>query len=217
MKYAKELLYLFVRYPEPGRTLTNLEPHLDGMRAAQLSQRIAEHVVQDTDSLVHPGLERIVVVDPPDRLESAEDWLGDSFTYRGLPGRTQATSLETAFAIAFNAGVKRVVAMQTNCLDLEADFVRRAFGALHRADAALGPAQSGACALIGLRALKPGFLTGIDWSSKHAFLQIKSKLIQSRLRCEYAPRVHDLNSVEDLNALATSWPDILDDFAIKTS
>ena len=217
MRYAPELLYLIVRYPEPDPILTNLEPHLGDVRTEQLGQRVAKHVVHDTDRLVHRDLERIVFVDPPDRIRSVEEWLGNSFNYRESVGRSDRDSLDAAFATAFDAGVKRVVAMQTNCLDLKAELVRSAFGSLHRADAVLGPARSGACALIGLRTHKPGLLTGIDWSSKHAFEQVKRKLIQSGSRCEYVPRVRDLNCVEDLTALAPSWPDLLDDFAVRMS
>ncbi len=217
MRYSPEQLYLFVRYPEPGRVLANLEPHLGGVRAAQLAQRVAEHVVHDTDNIVHRGLERIVFVDPSDRVKSAEKWLGCSFQYRGGLGQTPASALETAFAAAFGAGVERVVAMETNCLDLKAELVRNAFGSLHRADAVLGPAESGACALIGLRAYKPGLLTGIDWGGNHAFEQVKRKLNQLGSRCEYVPRVRDLHSIEDLTALAPSWPEVLDEFAAKTS
>ncbi len=217
MRYAPELLYLFVRYPEPGRVLTALEPQLGGVRAAQLAQRVAEHVVMDTDRLVRPGLERIVLVDPPERIRDVEDWLGYSFKCRGRPGKRETDALETAFSTAFAAGVERVVAMQTNCLDLNAEIVRSVFSSLHRADAVLGPAQSGACALIGLRAHNPGVLAGVDWGIRHAFEQVKRKLIQSGSRCEYVSRVRDLNSVEDLTALAMSWPDVLESFAERMS
>ena len=217
MRNAQELLYLFVRYPEPGRVLTTLQPHLGGVGAAQLAQSVAEHVALDTDRLVHPGLERIVLVDPPERLGDVADWLGYSFNCRARPGRTETDALEAAFATAFDAGAKRVVAMQTNCLDLKAELVRNAFSSLHRVDAVLGPAQSGGCALIGLRTHKPGLLAGVDWSTHHAFERIKRKILGSGSRCNYLPRVRDLNRVEDLTALAPSWPDILDDFAERTS
>ena len=91
-----------MRYPDRGRVLTALEPQLGGVRAAQLAQRVAEHVVMDTDRLVRPGLERIVLVDPPERIRDVEDWLGYSFNCKGRLGKTETDALETAFATAFD-------------------------------------------------------------------------------------------------------------------
>lgn len=89
----------------------------------------------------------------------ADDW-------RAQPDGDLGERLEYGFVAAQCAGGP-VVAVGTDCLELEADLVSEAFNVLSDHDAVLGPAPDGGYYLVGTARHLPGFFAGIRWSSEH--------------------------------------------------
>jgi glycosyltransferase A (GT-A) superfamily protein (DUF2064 family) len=76
-----------------------------------------------------------------------------------------------------------------------------AFRLLGRHDAVLGPATDGGYWLIGLgnrRAVPPGLLAGVRWSTEHALADTLARL--GHLNVGFAATLRDVDTAEDLRA-----------------
>ena len=181
-----------------------------GIAALRFSR--SEHVVDETDLILHRGLSRVAVVSPPDMVSETKAWLGDRLHYLPEAGYNLATHLERAFQHAFECGGKRVVAIGTDCIDLRLTHLRKAFSILHRKDFVLGPAEDGGVTVIGMRKPQPEVFAKIEWGTDHVFEQLKAKLLPINASVEFLERLRDIDRYEDIVALAPKWPDLLGEF-----
>ncbi|WP_300056633.1 DUF2064 domain-containing protein [uncultured Roseobacter sp.] len=79
------------------------------------------------------------------------------------------------------------------------DHIFRAFRALGRADAVVGPAPDGGYWLIGLkaaRAVPPGLFCGVRWSTEHALCDTAATL--GDLRLAHVDELRDVDGLDDL-------------------
>jgi len=205
----QETLLLFVRHPEAGQVKTRLIPALGAAGAAALYERMAAAVARRVAGLRRPGLRRVALVAPPGRVAAVGAWLGEGFTAEPQASGDLGARLTAAFAAAFAAGARRVVAIGTDCLDLTPELVGAAFDALHRVDAVVGPALDGGYYLIALRRAIPAAFAAIPWSSPDALTVTLDGLQGAGASVHLLPRLRDLDTPEDLDALLPRWGALL--------
>jgi rSAM/selenodomain-associated transferase 1 len=98
---------------------------------------------------------------------------------------------------------KPVVLIGSDSPDLPAQLITDAFVALRTADFVLGPATDGGYYLVGLNAMRPTLFERIDWSTARVAQQTMERAVKAGLRTVSLPIWHDLDTVEDLNAIVT--------------
>lgn len=94
-----------------------------------------------------------------------------------------------------------VVLIGSDSPDLPADLITNAFGALRTTDLVLGPATDGGYYLVGLNAMCCTLFERIDWSTALVAQQTLERAVEAGLRTVSLPIWHDLDTVEDLNAM----------------
>ena len=103
------------------------------------------------------------------------------------------------------AGAERVVVIGSDSPTLSRRLLLRAFAALRRAQAVLGPARDGGFYLIGLRVRGQeieGLLDGVAWGGPQAFREVRVHLLAAGLRVALLPESYDVDTAADLNRLA---------------
>jgi uncharacterized protein len=185
---STDRLLLFTRYPTAGKTKTRLIPALGAEGAALLQRQMTEHTLGQIRQLMARYACSVEIwFAVADDRPLMQEWLGTDWQYLAQTEGDLGTRLAHAFAMAFATGGQRVVAIGTDCPDLDADRMVQAFQMLQIHDLVLGPATDGGYYLIGLRQPSPALFAGVDWGTDRVFQQtiaIAEQLGQTIARLE---------------------------------
>ncbi len=181
-------LGVFARPPRPGRVKTRLIPDLGAATATEIYRFCLSHTLQiAADS----GLEFSLF------LSEA----GEHPLFEGLPTRLQqgadlGARMAQALSILCRESNAGGLIIGSDCLDLDAAYLRRAAAALAEHDLVLAPAVDGGYALIGCRQPAPALFTDIEWGSDRVLATTLARAEALDLR------VCQLASVRDVDRLA---------------
>ncbi len=201
---AVELLLVFLRHPEPGKVKTRLIPAFGAEEAARLYRSMVEQVVATVRSIDRPGLHPRLWVEPATALDEVRRWLGPELSYREQVSGDLGNRIEIAFRSAFAEGAQQVVAIGTDCIELDAELLEQAFTQLRTHDAVIGPALDGGYYLIGLARMLPEVFQGIPWSSTHTAAVTRQRLAELQATVHLLPPLRDIDTPQDLQATNNS-------------
>lgn len=124
-------------------------------------------------------------------------------------GKSFGERLTSAFADARALGYEQIVAVPTDVPELDGAALARAFAALKRNPAVLGPSPDGGVYLIGLRPGRAGVagLAGVRWQTPFVLGDLESRLRASGISPTQLPALADVDDRGDLVALALSARD----------
>lgn len=193
MTRPEEVLLVFARAPEPGRTKTRLAAAIGAVEAAALH---AAFVLDVLERHAAPGRRLVLRTtgDPhhtfwqevPKHLEQEDQGEGD------LGAR-----LHRAFTPRLEGGA-RVVVLGTDSPALAPSKVDAAFAALASFDAVLGPADDGGYYLLGLSRPCPAVFQDIPWGTDRVCDDTRARLAASSVRWTELPVDYDVDHVGDL-------------------
>lgn len=193
----RKRLIIFTRYPEIGLVKTRLIPLLGPEGAAQLHCRLVAHTLAWASgvSAEHSvGVE--VHFNGGDRSQMAE-LFGDHLCYvHQAPG-----DLGAKMAVATSSANQPTVVIGTDCPDLNAESLLRAFQALELADLVLGPANDGGYYLIGLTKPQPMLFCDIPWGSDRVCRLTQRIAKDQGLSVHLLDVLHDVDRPEDVERL----------------
>jgi len=196
---VNELLLVFLRQPELGEVKTRLGKVIGKHAALQAYRVMVEHVVDMTDRLAREHLQRVFWVLPPDGVSAVARWLGEHRRYLPQRGKDLGERLHVAFEHAFTHGASRVIAIGTDCVELDAEHVENAFTCLETSDAVLGPTEDGGYYLIGMRKLISEAFEDIPWSTAGTAQTTRQRLNAAAATLSHLPVLRDIDTVGDLN------------------
>lgn len=197
-KAARECLIIFTRYPEPGKTKTRLIPLLGAEGAARFQRQMTEQTLAQVKELKAFRPLSVEVHFAGGNQQLMQDWLGSDIIYRQQSEGDLGRRMTLAFKDSFSAGMTGVVIIGTDCPDLNAQLMVKAFHALEQNDLVLGPALDGGYYLIGLRRLIPELFTGISWSTAEVLEQTISIAERLMQVIAFLPLLNDIDRPEDL-------------------
>lgn len=191
-------LIVFTRYPEPGKSKTRLIPALGKEGAATLHRQMAEHMLRQVRKLQRTYAVQVEVHFVGGDRNQMQSWLGTGLNYvpqaEGDLGDRMSQALQTAFA----SGTNQAVVIGTDCPDLDASLLQKAFDQLHQHDLVLGPATDGGYYLIGMNRLIPQLFQGIPWSTSEVLQQTVAIAQSLNLAIAYLPVLSDVDYPEDI-------------------
>ncbi len=195
---APQRLLVFTRLPRPGTTKTRLIPHLGAEGAAELQERMTQHVLTMARRWAsHPGRAAQVRGTGGSSGQLAATF-GHDLDYIDQGDGDLGRRLERAFSHSFKAGCTRVVAIGSDCPDVDAAMLGRAFDALEDHDVVLGPARDGGYYLIGLRRHRAGLFADIDWGGEQVLSQTRQRIAARGLSCAELAELSDVDEPADL-------------------
>ncbi len=196
----REVLIVFTRYPQLGRTKTRLIPALGPDGAAQLHDELTRHAVTAVLGSVQPRHRRLVIRHDGGSRREMRSWLGRPFDYQPQGTGDLGTRLDQAATDAFKDGASAVVMIGSDCPGLNSAVVDDAFAALERRPLVLGPATDGGYYLIGTRAPQPGLFRGIAWGTSTVFGETLAAARRAGLEAGVLPELADVDAPPDLPA-----------------
>jgi len=103
-----------------------------------------------------------------------------------------------------------VVSVGSDSPDLPAAFLTQAVEILRgKADVVLGPADDGGYYLLGMQTMQPTLFESIHWSTEVVAEQTRQRAADARLQLVELPPWHDLDTVDDLQALVAPGAPLL--------
>jgi rSAM/selenodomain-associated transferase 1 len=191
-------LIVFTRYPEPGQTKTRLIPVLGKQGAANLHRLMAQKTIARTRSIENSGGLSVEIYYAGGSQQLMQDWLGPDFIYHNQGPGDLGAKMAAAFQNCFDSGIDKVALIGTDCPDLKAEIMSKAFDELDRSDLVLGPAQDGGYYLIGLRRSLPELFSGINWGTDEVLAQTRAIAQKLALNIAELPTLTDIDRPEDL-------------------
>jgi uncharacterized protein len=210
MNLDQEIVLLFTRYPEPGRSKTRLTPILGAKGAADLQRRMTERILARISSLAATNPHRLEIHYDGGNLALMHAWLGSSYTF--IPQIDDHLGARMAKAIAPHLQRKKAIILTgSDCPGITSRILAEALDALTGHDLVIGPACDGGYYLIGVKGtLSTDFIqalfTDIPWGSKTVFADTMAKAEYHQLTCHILPELHDIDRPEDLRYL-NYYPD----------
>lgn len=195
----KNLLIVFVKYPEPGRVKTRLADAIGATAAADLYSRLVALTMERTAPSLPQVYDRAVYADPVRELASYRSWLRGVENLALQQGDCLGERMRAAFLQSFAAGYHKVVLIGSDCPDVSATLIEEAFSLLEGCDAVLGPAEDGGYYLVALTRDIEQIFTGIDWGTDRVMQQTIAGLDGARVSRALLPVLRDVDRVEDLN------------------
>jgi rSAM/selenodomain-associated transferase 1 len=194
----KEALIVLTRYPRPGRVKTRMIPVLGPDGAAALRDRLTARSLDAARRVRERRNLHLEVCYTGGEEPELRRWLGDDVAFACQGDGDLGARLEGSSANAFAAGRRAVVLIGTDCPELSADALDRAFEALRATDLVIGPAEDGGYYLLGLRRHVPELFRGIAWGHDEVFEQTVDAAIRMRLSITTLEALRDVDRPTDL-------------------
>ena len=193
-----EILIIFSRYPEAGKTKTRMIPALGAVGAAELQKAMTEHTLKTAIALTSDRDTAIEIQFAGGDVGLMQSWLGKDRLYKPQASGDLGVKMRSAFEDAFAAGKQRVVIIGIDCPDIDTKILTQAFDSLFHNDLVLGVAEDGGYYLIGLNRPQPQLFANINWGTELVLKQTKAIAQQLNLKVDYLTTLADVDRPEDL-------------------
>lgn len=195
-------LIIFTRYPEPGRTKTRLIGTLGARGAADLQRQMTEWTVRIAQAVRAVRETDIEICFTGGDEQKMRQWLGASLEYRRQAGQDLGERMANAFQSGFAEGYRSIVLIGTDCPELTADILDKAFGLLEQHDVVIGPTQDGGYYLIGMTDAYPQVFAQIPWGTDAVLEKTLDALRSIGVAWGLTDKLRDVDEPEDLIV----WP-----------
>jgi rSAM/selenodomain-associated transferase 1 len=188
---------VFLKYPDPGQVKTRLAAAIGPDRAAALYREWIGLVLRK----LQPIRERACLVGYFDGGPSGRfaEWSPLAHDWWPQPVGDLGTRLAAGFEQAHSRGGS-VLAVGTDCPELESRLLDRAFDSLLDHDAVFGPATDGGYYLVGTAQHLHGYFDGIRWSSTWTLSDHRNRCQEFGWSYELLPELADIDTGEDWQA-----------------
>ena len=191
-------LFLFTRFPQPGRTKTRLIPALGAAGAAKLQRQMTEYLLRRFQNICQERQLTLEVHFAGGSLAQMRRWLGNTAVLtpqcRGDLGERLTFALRQGFA----SGLQQILVVGSDCPDITEAQIKQALMALRTHDVVIGPAMDGGYYLIGLNRLYAPLFEDIPWSTARVLERTKAIAHQSGLSVALLAPLCDIDRPEDL-------------------
>lgn len=153
---------VFLKAPRPGTVKTRLGREIGMAVATAAYRKLAEQQLRRIPSRFRTEVHYA----PRGSRAEMRAWLGRRVNFRVQSGGDLGVRLSYAFAHGFARGYRRILAIGSDCPDLDATCLRQADALLQQTDVVLGPATDGGYYLIGLKRPAPRLFEDIAWSTE---------------------------------------------------
>lgn len=195
-------LILMTSYPVVGQSKARFISALGPRGAARLHRALSEHTVEigrTWQAQNNGGPDRrVFVACDGATIGEFQTWLGEDLDYEMQSGGSLGARLAVASVRALSRGADRVVLCGTECPDLDANQLARAFFALDHTDCVVGPNRTGGYYLVGLVAPTPALFAGIPWGTGAVLSRTLQTAKRENLRLGLLPSLPMIGGPRDL-------------------
>lgn len=207
---TKTALIVFLKFPEKGKVKTRLSRDLDTDFVFELYKAF----ISDLAEKLQPVRNTCFFVWPLEQTEEKikvlENLIGHGLHFYAQQGDHLGDRMANAFETVFDEGCEQAVLIGTDIPEITTDIILNAFEMLEKKasvigpSAVIGPSTDGGYYLIGFQ--KSGFsksiFDSIEWSTRQVLSRTIAGMKQQGLVCSFLPELDDIDTIEDLKALA---------------
>jgi uncharacterized protein len=209
-----DLLLIFLKWPEPGRVKTRLANDIGAEKAAEIYKILVQRVMQQI-SPIYSQLVRICwVFDPIEKEDEMKGWIKKELDDLGFTDLNRhifwsqsdgglGDRLQSAFEKAFSLDYDRIIAIGTDCIELDSRTIERALASLSsERSIVFGPSFDGGYYLVGMRSnLGLSVFRSIPWSTSKVLEQSLDRAVSFDLEYTLLEECNDVDTLEDWNSM----------------
>jgi len=187
-------LLVLLKYPRVGHVKTRLAETLGADQAANLYREWISLVLTRLQPLRDNT--RLIAYYDGAPLADFTTWNPLADQWWPQPQGDLGIRLAIGFEKAHSYG-QPVVAIGTDCLELDSPLVSDAFSRLASADVVFGPAWDGGYYLVGTSRLLPSFFKGVPWSTPDTLSSHLALCEQYGWSTATLPTLRDIDTIDD--------------------
>jgi uncharacterized protein len=191
---GRPVLLVFLKYPEPGRVKTRLATEVGNEIAVGIYRQMLDRVLR-TVQAVRVSM-RVVGYFAGESADQFAEWTALVDDWHPQPAGDLGERLAAGFEWAHDRGGP-VLAIGTDCPDIQAFHITAAATCLETNDVIFGPASDGGYYLVGTRRHVPGFFDGVRWSSPHTLADHRARCRELGLSIALLPTLDDIDTAAD--------------------
>lgn len=197
-KTKKNVVIIFLKYPEAGKVKTRLAKDVGDDEAARIYSHMALNVIEG--AIDPKSYHTIIFYDPPEREKEIKNWIGEKeLQYSPQIGNTLGDRITNAFKEVYSHGADKTVIIGTDCLEVNSEIINEAISLLEKTQVVLGPAEDGGYYLLALNQYRPQIFQDINWSTEQVLDQTVSKILEDKLSYSLLKTLKDVDTLKDLN------------------
>jgi len=192
-------LVIMAKAPRPGLVKTRLHQSLPLLAVTALYRCLLEDTVALAKSL--KGV-NVAVMCPESDKSKLELFLGNSVRVVAQRGEGLAAGLVSVFAEFTGAGLRHVIAFNSDSPHLAPSVLENAFQALGGCDLVIGPTHDGGYYLVGAKAAYPTLFENDGLGTSNALERLLARAQILELSSSLTETFYDIDVAEDLIRLA---------------
>ena len=210
----RDLLLVFLKWPESGRVKTRLAKNIGVDEAADIYRILVQRIIQHISPIYHQ-LEGICwVFDPIEKELEVRHWIKKELKDLGFADLKRhlfwsqsdgdlGDRLQIAFKKAFSLDYERIVAIGTDCIGLNERTIEHALMSLSsERSIVFGPSFDGGYYLVGMRShLGLSVFSNISWSTSRVLQQSLDQAVSLGLEYTLLEKFNDVDTLEDWNSI----------------
>ncbi|MGQ0738082.1 MAG: TIGR04282 family arsenosugar biosynthesis glycosyltransferase [Bacteroidota bacterium] len=199
----KDALIIFTRNPVLGKVKTRIAEAVGEKEALGIYKALLQHT-HDISTAV--DADRYVFYS--DHIQLGDLWKDNRYHKFLQAGQTLGSKMQDAFSRMFAKGYGKAVIIGSDCYELTADILKKAFEGLNTNDAVIGPAKDGGYYLLGMKKLITEIFENKKWSTASVYSETISDLEKAGFSYATLPLLNDVDRVEDVPEKLFNWKKI---------
>ena len=157
---SKNLLLIFTRNPELGKTKTRLAKAIGDEAALEIYKFLLDHTREVTQNLTCDKAVYYSV-----KIRENDIWNASVYQKHQQNGDDLGERMYNAFQDAFTNNYEKVLIVGSDLYDLKPHHINNAFEKLNSNDVVIGPAEDGGYYLLGMRKLHSNIFENKEWGT----------------------------------------------------
>lgn len=187
------LLIVFSKNPVAGQVKTRLACSIGNEKALEIYEALREHTARTV-----PAVRAKLAVYYSGFIPGSDIFLSPGTEARLQHGGDLGERMHNAISEGLSCGFRFVVLIGTDCPDISAGILEKAFLCLENLDAVLGPAKDGGFYLVGLKRSIPELFHQRVWSTGTVLAETIRRLEAAGASFSLLPELQDIDTLEDL-------------------
>ncbi len=188
----KKNLIIFIKNPVLGKVKTRLAEAVGDQQALEIYIALLEKTREEA---LQVKAKRFLYYS--DRVQR-DEWLENDFKKKPQSKGDLGQKMQAAFQHVMEQQQKKCIIIGSDCYDLSADIIERAFFLLDDSDVVIGPANDGGYYLLGMKSFHPALFMNVEWSTEKVLDQTLAHAKNLNLRVALLEELIDLDTFDDL-------------------
>lgn len=192
----KQLLMIFIKNPKLGKVKTRLAATIGDKEALGIYNQLLKHT---RDISLELPYDKAVFYS--DFIDTDDGWHPSIYNKFVQEGKDLGQRMLNAFKQGFEAGYESICIIGSDCFELTADMINKAFSELKRHEIVIGPSMDGGYYLLGMNKLHEVLFVDKDWSTQTVMMDTVKDIEKNKLHAKLLGVLSDVDKEEDLKTM----------------